>query len=179
MYIISVLLMINVIIMIHEYGHLTIAKKLGMNPTVFGVGFGKTLKKFKGSDGILYKINLLPLGGYVNFNMKEFKKEKAWKRFLMFLGGVGFNLISVIFVCFLFVILTKMPLFRTSTDADFNVFKLFYYTFVSVIDSFSLIFTEISNIFLSNLNLNELGGPILLITEGATFLETSILLGLP
>jgi len=56
--------LIGLIVFIHELGHFIAAKKAGIYVQEFAFGFGKKLfgKKYKGTE---YRINLIPLGGYV------------------------------------------------------------------------------------------------------------------
>jgi len=80
------ILILGLIVFIHELGHFLAAKKVGIMVLEFAFGFGPKLfsKKYKGT---IYKINLLPLGGYVKmlgdqdassflrYNLKENSKE--------------------------------------------------------------------------------------------------------
>ena len=58
------ILLFTVIIMIHEAGHLLVAKKFGVYCYEFSFGMGPLLfsKKFKETQ---YSIRALPIGGYV------------------------------------------------------------------------------------------------------------------
>lgn len=59
-----VILIIGILVFVHELGHFLVAKRLGIVVQEFAFGFGKKLwaKKWHGT---LYRINLLPFGGYV------------------------------------------------------------------------------------------------------------------
>ncbi len=63
--ILAAILAIVVIILIHELGHFTVAKCLGVKVLKFSIGFGKALWSHKGKDGTEYVLAVLPLGGYV------------------------------------------------------------------------------------------------------------------
>jgi regulator of sigma E protease len=56
--------LIGLVVFIHELGHFAAAKKVGVVVQEFAFGFGKAIwkKRYKGTD---YRINLIPLGGYV------------------------------------------------------------------------------------------------------------------
>jgi regulator of sigma E protease len=57
---------LSIVIIVHEFGHFIVAKKLGIFVKVFSVGFGrKILKKRIGET--VYAISALPFGGYVKF----------------------------------------------------------------------------------------------------------------
>ncbi len=53
------------LIVIHEFGHLMVAVRNGVEAEEFGIFFGPTLYKRKTKKGWVFKLNLLPLGGYV------------------------------------------------------------------------------------------------------------------
>ncbi len=55
---------LGIIIFVHEFGHLILAKALGMRVLVFSFGFGKRLFGFKWGDTDC-RVSALPLGGYV------------------------------------------------------------------------------------------------------------------
>ncbi len=61
------LLIFSIVVFIHELGHYLAAKKFGVGVEEFAVGFGKCILKFQ-SQETLWKINLIPLGGYVLIN---------------------------------------------------------------------------------------------------------------
>ncbi len=61
----SFLLMIFIMVTIHEWGHFFVARLCGIKVDVFAIGFGKTLYSRFDSKGTEWKINILPLGGYV------------------------------------------------------------------------------------------------------------------
>lgn len=112
--IIGTLLMLTCLVVVHEWGHFSIAKKLKFKIDEFSVGFGpKIFQRVK--NGIMYSIRWLPLGGYCKFfgefgeddEKAEEKKEKSpdiftnnaiWKRFLVFLAGPVYNIIFGILI---------------------------------------------------------------------------------
>ena len=52
-------------ILIHEFGHFIVARRLGLRVEAFSIGFGPALWK-KTVNGVEYRISALPLGGYVS-----------------------------------------------------------------------------------------------------------------
>src|SRR5262249_35477380 len=52
-------------ILVHELGHLVVAKRVGITVYTFAIGFGPRLASFT-LGGTTYALNLLPIGGYVN-----------------------------------------------------------------------------------------------------------------
>jgi regulator of sigma E protease len=72
-----VLAIFLILIMIHEFGHFIVAKKVGVRVEKFSLGFGPVLAKKKKSE-TEYSISLIPLGGYVKLagdNLEEYKGE--------------------------------------------------------------------------------------------------------
>jgi regulator of sigma E protease len=57
---------LSIVIIVHEFGHFIVAKKLGIYVKTFSVGFGRKIWKKRHGE-TLYTISLLPFGGYVKF----------------------------------------------------------------------------------------------------------------
>jgi len=57
---------IALLITVHEYGHFSMARRLGIKVEKFSIGFGPTLFSWRSRDKeVLYVIAAIPLGGYV------------------------------------------------------------------------------------------------------------------
>ena len=65
--IISVVLVLSVIVMIHEFGHLLSAKSIGIAVKEFSIGLGPALWKKQG-DSTQYSVRCIPFGGYCLFD---------------------------------------------------------------------------------------------------------------
>lgn len=67
---ITFLLVLSILVFIHELGHFTVARLLGVKVYVFSIGFGKKLisKQWKGTE---WSFSLIPLGGYVKMKGQE------------------------------------------------------------------------------------------------------------
>ncbi len=61
---VSMLVVLGVLVLVHEFGHFAVAKLFGVRIETFSIGFGKRLFGFRRGDTD-YRISLLPLGGYV------------------------------------------------------------------------------------------------------------------
>jgi len=71
------LLILGILIIVHEFGHFIVAKKLGVRVEKFSFGFGKRLLSWKRGD-TEYSLSLIPLGGYVKLagdSIEEFKNN--------------------------------------------------------------------------------------------------------
>ena len=61
---ISVILLLNVIVIVHEFGHYIMAKRAGMKILVFSVGFGKPIFWWT-IGGVKWQVCFIMFGGYV------------------------------------------------------------------------------------------------------------------
>ena len=97
--VIAVAVILGFMILIHEFGHYVAAKLLGVRVEQFAIGFGKRLVGFRRGDTD-YRINALPLGGYVKMSgdnpmdertgdPAEFLSHPRWHRFLIAIAGPG------------------------------------------------------------------------------------------
>jgi regulator of sigma E protease len=104
--VISVAVILGFMILIHEFGHYAVAKLLGVRVEQFAIGFGKRLFGFRKGDTD-YRINLLPLGGYVKMSGEnpmddrtgdpaEFLSHPRWHRFLIAIAGPAMNILLAI-----------------------------------------------------------------------------------
>jgi regulator of sigma E protease len=105
---IAVVVILGFMIMIHEFGHYAVAKLLGVRVEQFAIGFGKRLVGFRKGETD-YRINLLPLGGYVKMSGEnpmdertddpgEFLNHSRWHRFLIAIAGPTMNIMLAIFL---------------------------------------------------------------------------------
>jgi len=64
------LLGLDIVVLVHELGHLVVAKLSGINVEAFSIGMGKKLIFFtwKGTE---YRISMLPVGGYCKMKGEE------------------------------------------------------------------------------------------------------------
>ena len=61
---VSMLIVLGVLVLVHEFGHFAVAKFFGVRVETFSIGFGTRLFGFRRGDTD-YRISLVPLGGYV------------------------------------------------------------------------------------------------------------------
>lgn len=127
-----VVLGFSLIIVLHELGHFLAARWAGIRVLAFAVGFGPALVSYRqglgwrrgssereasASPGVMkaglssteYRLNVLPLGGYVKMLGQDdadpsarsdapdsFQKAPVWKRMIVISAGVIANLISAV-----------------------------------------------------------------------------------
>ena len=63
--ILAAIVLLGPLIAIHEFGHFWVARRMGVKVLVYSIGFGPTLLKWHGKDGVCYQLAAIPLGGYV------------------------------------------------------------------------------------------------------------------
>src|SRR3954469_10056848 len=96
---------LGVIIVVHEAGHLMVAKAFGVRVLTFSVGFGRRLWGFRRGE-TEYRLSLVPLGGYVRLggetpeevsdDPREFLNKPRWQRILVYLAGPAVNVLLAI-----------------------------------------------------------------------------------
>ena len=59
--------MMGIVVIVHEYGHYIAGRAFGAAVESFSIGFGKPLYERKDSRGTRWRINWIPLGGFVKF----------------------------------------------------------------------------------------------------------------
>lgn len=100
MYIIIAILAFGILIAIHEGGHFTAAKLLGVRVNEFSIGMGPALiKKQKGET--LYSLRLLPIGGFCAMEGEDedspdpraFTSVTRWKRCIILCAGAFMNFV--------------------------------------------------------------------------------------
>ncbi|MDF3127955.1 RIP metalloprotease RseP [Kiritimatiellaeota bacterium B1221] len=104
----AVLLLFGGTVLIHELGHFLTAKWFGLRIDAFSIGMGPALWK-KEINGVVYKISLLPIGGYVALPQMDitgsaFENEDAkdgklgeiapWKRIVIAVAGPFMNVVA-------------------------------------------------------------------------------------
>ena len=107
--ILSFLFALGVIIVVHEAGHLLVAKAFGVRVLTFSVGFGKRLWGFRRGE-TEYQVSAIPLGGYVRLSgelpeeaaestdPRDFMNKPRWQRILVYLAGPAMNVILAILI---------------------------------------------------------------------------------
>lgn len=104
---------LGILVIAHEWGHFIIARKSGIRVDEFAIGFGPKLFSYQGKH-TLFKVCLLPLGGYVKLygedpvsesegdskkadeiahNPEAFSAQSLWKRLATVFGGPIMNLV--------------------------------------------------------------------------------------
>jgi len=124
--IVVVLAMISVMIIVHEFGHWIVARRLGFQTPVFGFGlpFGPAIKLgyWKETE---FRFHWFVLGGYVAIpelgdesseeilkempHLKPMKSFPVWKRACVASAGVAFNILFAYLICLIMVATIGTP----------------------------------------------------------------------
>ncbi len=111
------IIILSIMILVHEFGHFIVARKLGITVEKFSLGFGPKIAGYKGGD-TEYALCLIPLGGYVKLageNIAELRGEKREflsrapiDRALVIVAGSALNY-ALAFFCFWMVNVIGYP----------------------------------------------------------------------
>ena len=130
--IVAIALFVSLII-IHEAGHFLIARRNGVNAEEFAIFFGPTIYKKTTKKGTLFKINSIPLGGYVKLKGEHdsdvepgsYGAANLWIKTKIMLAGVFSNLIAglVLLIILALVGLPKIIPNQFSISSDAHIVK--------------------------------------------------------
>jgi regulator of sigma E protease len=128
---VSMLVVLGIMVLVHEFGHFAVAKLCGVRVEVFSVGFGKRLFGFRHGDTD-YRLSLLPLGGYVKMSGEtpgeastgdpaEFNAHPRWQRILIGLAGPVSNfLLALLLMTGFYMMHNEVEAFRSqAANIDF------------------------------------------------------------
>jgi len=123
--IIRFLIVLGLVIVVHELGHLIVAKWVGARVERFSIGFGRKLFGATWHD-TEYIVSLLPLGGYVKISGMEpgdelkgepweFLSLSVWRRTAVVLAGPVMNFALAVFIYYVLFIAAGDPVITTTT----------------------------------------------------------------
>ncbi len=128
---VSMLVVLGIMVLVHEFGHFAVAKLCGVRVEVFSIGFGKRLLGFRRGDTD-YRLSLLPLGGYVKMSGEspgevstgdpaEFNSHPRWQRILIGLAGPVSNfLLALLLMTGFYMMHNEVEAFRSQpANIDF------------------------------------------------------------
>jgi len=112
---------LSVLVVVHEFGHLIVAKWTGVRVEKFSIGFGPVIfgRKFGETE---FCVSLLPLGGFVKLAGEspeevkgepwEFNSKALWQKLLIVLAGPVMNAVLA-FVIFWAIFIVGQPTLTT------------------------------------------------------------------
>ena len=119
------LALIGSLVVVHELGHYAVGRWFGVKAEKFSIGFGPQIWGRVDKRGTLWRVGLLPLGGYVQFagdmnpasqadeNWKQlpeyernqtFQSKTLWQRALIVFAGPAVNFILAILIAMGFLL---------------------------------------------------------------------------
>lgn len=119
------ILIFELIIFIHEFGHFITAKKCGVQVNEFALGMGPKLFQFKKGE-TTYTLRLFPIGGFCSMEGEDtesdsdraFGNKPVWKRMLIVLAGAFNNI--VLGLIMMMILMGQSPEFSSSTVSNFS-----------------------------------------------------------
>ena len=133
LYILLFLLFLSVLIIIHELGHLAMAKAFNVFCLEYSIGMGPLLFKHKRKNGeTQFSIRAIPFGGYVSMygegvelpegvtvdESRSLNGIKAWKRAIILLAGVTMNALLALVFFFASNCFPQEALYRNSVNVE-------------------------------------------------------------
>ncbi|MDR0942327.1 MAG: RIP metalloprotease RseP [Holosporales bacterium] len=125
------IILLCVVVIVHELGHLIAARANKVFCEIFSIGFGPTLLERTDKSGTKWRLSLLPLGGYVKMfgdadasSVKETipegyteedmdrmsaHRKKPWQRLIISAGGPFANFIFAILILFSLSVINGTP----------------------------------------------------------------------
>lgn len=109
---VSMLIVLGIMVLVHEFGHFLVAKWCGVRIEAFSIGMGKRLFGFRRGDTD-YRVSLLPIGGYVKMagevigdlptgdvsnDPGDYNNHPRWQRVLIACAGPAANFILAFFL---------------------------------------------------------------------------------
>lgn len=104
-------LLFELIIFIHEFGHFITAKKSGIKVNEFSLGMGPKIFSF-GKGETKYSMRIFPIGGFCAMEGEDeespepraFNNAKVWKRMIVVIAGAVMNIILGFVLMFVVVV---------------------------------------------------------------------------
>lgn len=100
------ILIFSVLVLVHEWGHFTMARRAGVKVEEFGIGLPPRAKALhKDKKGTIYSLNWIPFGGYVRLFGEDasdpkvlkakdsFASKTKWQRTKIITAGVFMNFV--------------------------------------------------------------------------------------
>ncbi len=175
------LLLLELAVFVHEYGHYLLMRRNGVRVIEFAVGVGPTLWSTTLKSGTVFKLKLFLIGGYalpVQEGEGSIAAAPAWAQFKIYMAGMFFNTIAA-FVAFTifnyatgrhlaiatpYVRALHMPPELVPIVAAFiSAFKLWFETPIEVM---RMLFGGLSAFF------ENISGPIGIVSAGNTMIAS-------
>lgn len=107
--VVAFIVALGILIIVHEFGHYWVARRVGVRVLRFSVGFGRPIWRRRwGADQTEFVVSALPFGGYVRMlgeddsdytpaeKHRAFSEQSVGKRMAIVVAGPVFNLVFAI-----------------------------------------------------------------------------------
>lgn len=118
-------ILFDLIIIAHEFGHFYTARSFGIRVNEFALGMGPKILKIKKGETV-FSLRLFPIGGFCAMEGEDeesddpsaFGKKAAWKRSIVVIAGAVMNIILGFLMTIL--LLAQSSKFASTTISDFK-----------------------------------------------------------
>ncbi len=110
---------INIVIIVHEFGHFLACKLFAIATPLFSIGFGPTILAYRIGD-TLFRIAAFPIGGYVAITQNQLDAAPYLIKVIILLAGVFANFLFS-FGIFMFFKLRNIDIRRMAMQASHHV----------------------------------------------------------
>ena len=181
------LLILCVLVIVHELGHFMVAKKTGIFVEEFAIGMGPKLFGHQGKE-TLFTIRAFPVGGFCKMRGEEpefdeenhlipkdpgipidprsYDAKSRGQKLLVLVAGSAMNIIFAIF-CLIIV-----AFFTGHT----NIFEAIGTAFLNTWRFSGLIFQSFGMLFTGQVGLDQLAGPIGMVSMVDTFMHSGLII---
>lgn len=120
---------LGLIVLVHEFGHLIMAKRNGVYCHEYSIGMGPKIKTiYVDKTGTVYNLRAIPLGGYVSLagenpsieketelrDDQKFANKTKWQKFKILIAGSVMNFILAYILIFLVLFFNGSPELNTN-----------------------------------------------------------------
>lgn len=121
------ILLFNLIVFAHEFGHFFWAKKFGVKVNEFALGMGPRIFKFKKGE-TLFSLRAFPVGGFCDMEGEDSESEspdsfgsrKAWQKIIIVASGAIMNLLIGFIMTFIILCQANTLVSNTISKFDEN-----------------------------------------------------------
>lgn len=157
---IKIIFLLGFLVFIHEGGHFLAAKFCKVNVEEFSIGFGPVLFS-KTKNNTLYRIGLIPFGGYVRMTGENerseaegaFNKASILRRILIVAAG---GLVNIIFALVAFFILSLFYKLET----EYNIWDKIVFAYKNTIGFSAKMIESLKLLFTGQIGLDQMAGPV-------------------
>ena len=118
-------LLFDLMIIAHEFGHFSTARSFGIKVNEFALGMGPKIFSIKKGETV-YSLRLFPVGGFCAMEGEDeesddpsaFDKKAAWKKSIVVVAGAVMNIVLGFLMTIL--LLVQSPKFASTTIFDFK-----------------------------------------------------------